>query len=468
MGLLSYLTDKRRRSHIDPVNIGSREFKADPFPFYARLRAEAPVYRVSIPTGEMAWLITRYNDVALVLNDARFIKNWSNAATPEQQAHQVWIRRLFRLKWLRWLQGSMLHLDPPDHARLRALVNKAFTPRLIEGMRERIRALADELLDKVQERGHMDLVRDYAVPIPTTIIAEILGVPVEDRHKFRRWSRSLFASSTWELMKAVPNIVALLYYIRRIIKQRRAKPRDDLVSVLAQVEQAGDSLTEEELLSMVVLLLVAGHETTANLIGNGALALLEHPDQMDRLRHEPALMKTAVEELLRYTSPVDMATERYAREDVTIAGVTIRRGEMVAPVLASANRDEWQFPNADVLDLGREPNKHLSFGLGTHFCLGAALARLEGHIAFSTLSRRAPDLRVAVTKSALRWRPGFITRGLEALPVAFGKTRSQALMNGPRGDQRTSQSGNRREPRVQPFKPANEMVGPISQVLNGN
>jgi len=165
---------------------------------------------------------------------------------------------------------------------------------------------------------------------------------------------------------------------------------------------------------------VAGHETTVNLIGNGALALLEHPDQMEKLRNEPTLIKSAVEELLRYTSPVETATERFAREDVTIAGVTIRRGEMVAPVLASANRDERQFPNADVLNLSREPNKHLSFGLGTHFCLGAALARLEGHIAFSALLRRAPDLRLAVTTRALRWRPGFITRGLESLPVAFG------------------------------------------------
>ena len=419
MGLLSFLTGKRRSPHLDPDNIGSREFKADPYPFYARLRAEAPVYRVRIPPGETAWLITRYDDVAMVLNDERFIKNRYNAVTPEQE---VWGRKLFRLKWLRWLLRSMLHLDPPDHTRLRALVNKAFTPRLIEGMRERIQGLADELLDYVQHRGRMDLIRDYALPIPTTIIAEMLGVPVEDRHKFRRWSRSLFVSSTWELLKAVPSALALFHYVRQIVKKRRASPRADLVSALALAEQAGDRLTEEELLAMVVLLLVAGHETTINLIGNGALALLEHPDQMETLRNEPALIKSAVEELLRYASPVEMATERYAREDVTIAGVTIRRGEMVLAVLASANRDERQFPNADVLDLSRAPNKHLSFGLGTHFCLGAALARLEGQIAFSTLLRRAPDLRLAVKASALRWRPGFITRGLEALPVAFGTT----------------------------------------------
>jgi cytochrome P450 PksS len=355
----------------------------------------------------------------MVLNDGRFIKNWSNAVTPEQEANQVWARKLLRLKWLQWLRLSMLHLDPPDHTRLRALVNKAFTPRLIEQMRERIQGLADELLDNVQDRGRMDLIRDYALPIPTTIIAEMLGVPVEDRHKFHRWSRALFVSSSWELLKTIPNALALLHYIRQIIKKRRANPRDDLVGALDLAEQAGDRLSEEELLAMVVLLLVAGHETTVNLIGNGALALLEHPEQMEKLRNEPTLIKSAVEELLRYTSPVETATERYAREDVTIAGVTIRRGEMVAPVVASANRDERQFPNADKLDLSREPNKHLSFGLGTHFCLGASLARLEGQIAFSTLLRRVMDLRLTGTTSALRWRPGLITRGLEALPVGF-------------------------------------------------
>src|SRR5262245_40111765 len=239
MALLSFLRGKRRSPLADPINIGSREFKADPYPFYARLRAEAPVYRVRIPGGETAWLITRYDDVAMVLNDERFMKNWSNAATPAQKANPILARKLLRLIWLRWLQRSMLHLDPPDHTRLRALVNKAFTPRLIERMRDRIQALADKLLDSVQDRGRMDLIRDYALPIPTTIIAEMLGVPVEDRHKLRRWSRALFVSSTWEMLKAVPSALALFHYVRQIVKKRRANPRDDLVSALALAEQAG-------------------------------------------------------------------------------------------------------------------------------------------------------------------------------------------------------------------------------------
>jgi cytochrome P450 PksS len=209
----------------------------------------------------------------------------------------------------------------------------------------------------------------------------------------------------------------LIRYIRKSIRKRRAEPRDDLISALIQAEEAGNRLSGDELVSTVILLFVAGHETTVNLIGNGVLALLQHPDQLARLRSDPSLIKPAVEELLRFTNPVDMATERYPREDVTIRGVTIPRGEMVYVVLSSANRDERQFPNPDQLDITREPNKHLALGLGTHFCLGAPLARLEGQIAINTLLRRLPDLRLAVVPSQLRWRPGLLLRGLEALPL---------------------------------------------------
>jgi cytochrome P450 PksS len=210
-------------------------------------------------------------------------------------------------------------------------------------------------------------------------------------------------------------------YIRKFIRKRRTNPQDDLVSALIRAEEAGDTLSEGELAAMVFLLLVAGHETTVNLIGNGVLALLEHPDQLAKLRNDPTLIKPAVEELLRYSSPVEMATERYAREDVHFAGVTIPRGEMVFAVIASANRDERQFPHPDALDLAREPNRHLAFGLGTHFCLGAPLARLEGQIAIATLLRRFPDLRLTLPPEKLSWRRGLLLRGLEALPVAFGK-----------------------------------------------
>jgi cytochrome P450 len=308
-------------------------------------------------------------------------------------------------------------------------VHKAFTPRLIEQIRDRVQRLTDELLDNVRDPSRIDLIRDYALPLPTTIIAEILGVPAEDRHRFHRWSNALMSAavSTWGLLTSIPNVNALIRYIRQIIKKRWSAPRDDLVSALVRVEESGDRMSEDELMAMVLLLLVAGHETTVNLIGNGTLALLEHPDQMERLRSEPALIKPAVEELLRYTSPVEMATERYPREDVNIAGVTIPRGEMVYAVLASANRDERQFPNPDMLDITRDPNKHMTFGLGPHACLGAPLARMEGQIAIVTLIRRLPDLRLSVAADRLRWRRGLLLRGLESLPVASGKDASEAI-----------------------------------------
>jgi cytochrome P450 PksS len=247
---------------------------------------------------------------------------------------------------------------------------------------------------------------------------------VADQRRLNRWSNALLsaAASTWSMIQAIPSGWSLMRYIAKIIRQRRAEPRDDLVSALVRAEEAGDSLSEHELMAMIFLLLVAGHETTVNLIGNGTLALLEHPEQTRRLRDDPGLIRSAVEELLRYASPAETATERYAREPVTLGGVTIPQGSMVYPVLASANRDERQFPNPDALDLAREPNRHLAFGLGTHFCLGATLARLEGQIAINTLLRRAPSLRLAVEPRALPWRAGLILRGLKSLPVAASTT----------------------------------------------
>ncbi|MBI3836984.1 MAG: cytochrome P450 [Planctomycetia bacterium] len=401
------------------IDIASSKFKANPYPFYARLRADEPVYRITLADKQPAWLITRYDDVAATLKDERFIKDRLKALTPEQVAKQPWMPRAFQP-----LARNMLEVDPPDHTRLRALVQKAFTPRLVEQMRERIETLTGELLDVVVRRGQMDLIHDYALPVPTTIIAEMLGVPVKDRHKFHRWSSAILmasASSWWGTMKIIPHGLAFLRYIRKLVIKRRADPRDDLLTALVQAEEAGQQLSEDELVAMVFLLLLAGHETTVNLIGNGMLALLQNRDQLDRLCRDPALIKPAIEELLRYDSPVETATERRACEDVTVAGVTIPRGELVMAVIASANRDERQFDNPDKLDITREPNKHLSFGLGTHYCLGAPLARLEGQIAVNSLLRRIGDVRLAVAPESLRWRRGLVVRGLLALPVAFSK-----------------------------------------------
>lgn len=399
------------------VNIVSAEFKANPFPLLARLRAQEPVFRTHLPDKARTpvWLITRYEDVFALLKDERFPKNRRSALTPEQIRRLPWAPPMFRP-----LERNMLDLDQPDHTRLRSLVHKAFTPRLIEQMRERVQTLADELLERVAHSNEMDLINDYALPLPMTIITEILGVPTSDRHKFYKWSKAVVSlSSPNATVRVIPAVWMFIRYLRRFFKVRRRDPRDDLASALIQAEEAGDRLSEDELLAMVFLLLIAGHETTVNLIASGTLALLTNPDQMEKVRAESSLIKPAVEELLRYTSPVFMSTERYACEDITIHGVTIPRGEMTFGVIGSANRDENVFENPDQLDITREPNKHLSFGQGIHFCLGAPLARMEAQIAISTLLRRMPDLRLKVPPDSLRWRPSMILRGLDALPVRF-------------------------------------------------
>jgi len=414
---MSFLAFLGKKSSPDVVDIASPEHKASAIAFYARLRAESPVHRISLPDKQTAYLVTRYDDVAAVLRDERFVKNPRNALTPGQLEKQPWMPPIFRP-----LLKNMLDQDPPAQTRLRALVQKAFTPRLVELLRPRIEELANELCDGLAGRKRIDLIRDYALPIPTTIIAELLGVPVRDRHKFQHWSQSIVSVTPGSIAMvfAIPHVWFFLRYIRQLIRVKRTAPRDDLLSALVHAEEAGQSLDEDELVAMAFLLLIAGHETTVNLIGNGMLALFEHPDQLALLRADPELIKPAIEELLRYASPLETATERYAREDVTIAGVTIPRGALVFAALASANRDERRFPNPDRLDITRDPNKHLSFGLGAHFCVGAPLARLEGQIAIGTMLRRLPTLRLAVPSSKLTWRRGMVLRGLRRLPLRVG------------------------------------------------
>ncbi len=402
---------------IAPVDVTNATFKANPFPFYAQLRVEAPVFPVTVPmpTKQRAWLITRYNDVLEVLKDARFAKNPRNAMSPEQLKKMPWMPPMVKP-----LEQNMLDLDSPDHTRLRALVHKAFTPRLIEQMRDQIQVLTNELLDAAEPKGGMDLIADFALPLPLTIIGRILGVPAEDNHKFHRWTKTLLSAGTnMNYFVIIPTIMRFMGYLKKLIKERRTHPKDDLVTALVQAKDGRDQLSGDEVLAMIFLLLVAGHETTVNLIGSGSLALLEHPDQLEKLRSEPAIIRPAIEELLRFVCPVEMATERYAREDITIAGTTIPRGELVLAVIGSANRDANYFDNPDSLDITRENNKHLAFGLGVHYCLGAPLARLEGQIAISTLVQRMPNLRLSIAPDQIRWRGGIILRGLEALPVSF-------------------------------------------------
>ncbi|MGB2886579.1 MAG: cytochrome P450 [Candidatus Acidiferrales bacterium] len=394
------------------VNLVSREFKADPFPFYARLRAEQPVCCVKVsllPGVRQAWLVTRYDDVVMVLKDSRFSKSRLSATKPP------WVPGFAKP-----LERNMLDLDEPDHTRLRTLVHKAFTPAMVERMRERIQGIADQLLDAVEHKHSMDLVRAYALPLPLTVIVELLGIPLKDRDRFHRWCKAVITTPTLlNMLRAFPSLMAFMRYLRRLVRRLRSTPQDGLLTALVQVEEAGDRLSEDELLAMAVLLLIAGHETTVNLIASGTLALLQHPEQLKLLRGNPSLIGPAVEELLRFTNPLETATERFTREDVAVAGTTIPRGVVVLAAIASANRDETQFRNPDTVDITRENNRHLAFGQGAHFCLGAPLARLEGQIAINTIVRRLPGLQLAVPAESLRWRATPILRGLEALPVRF-------------------------------------------------
>jgi len=384
---------------------------------HAHLRTATPVFPVTLtlPTQQCAWLVTRYDNVLNVLKDERFAKDRRNAMSPQQLKKAPWIPPMFKP-----LMQDLLGLDKPDHARLRALVHKAFSLRMIEGMRDGIQILAHELLDAAAPNGGMDLIADFALPLPLTMIGRILGVPAEDNYKFHRWTKTFVAAGTnRNLFVLVPTLMRFMGYLRKLIRERRTHPKDDLITALVQAKEGSDQRSEDEVLAMIFLLLSAGHETTFNLIGSGSLALLEHPEALAKLRGEPALIRPAIEELLRFTCPVEMATERYACEEVTIAGTTIPRGELVLAVIGSANRDVAYFDNRDALDITRQNNKYLAFGLSAHYCIGAPLAQLEGQIVISTLVQRILNLRLRVAPDQLRWRSSFILRGLEALPVSF-------------------------------------------------
>jgi cytochrome P450 len=395
------------------ASIFSPALTATPYSAYAHLRAEAPIHLVRLPDGGTVWLITRYEDVVAVLKDPRFIKNWRNTMTEEQLAQMPSFPQA-----LEFLRQHMFTMDPPDHTRLRTLVHKAFTPRLVEQLRPRIQAIADTLLDAVQPNGAMDLIDDYALPLPSTVIAELLGVPDEDQDKFRAWAKILASGepSPERLQQMAPAMQAFFAYFAALFAQRRAHPTEDLISKLIEVEEAGDKLSERELFSMLFVLLVAGHDPPVHLIGNGMQALLQHPNQLEHLKQNPKLITLAIEELLRYVSPVETSTMRFAREDVEIGGVVIAKGEQVLVVIASANHDERRFADPERLDLTRGDNRHVAFGRGIHHCLGTRLARLEGQIAISTLLRRMPNLQLTVTPETPESRP---TQRFYKLPVTF-------------------------------------------------
>jgi cytochrome P450 len=395
----------------------SSTFKANSYETFAQMRQDHPLWQQPGLDGEtLIWFVTGYDEAEMILrDDKRFTRDFRAIMPPERLA-QLPQDPVFSL-----VDNHLLNKDGADHRRLRALVSKAFTPRMIGQMRPRIQAIADELLDQIAAQGEADLVETYAFPLPIIVIAELLGIPAVDRDKFRTWSDAVVTPALTPAAQAefMTHLQAFVAYLRQLFEQRRQTPQPDLISALLQAEEAGDRLSEEELFSMVILLIIAGHETTVSLIGNATLALLQHPEKMVQLRHNPDQMATAVEEFLRYDGPVERAMSRWATEEVEINGRILQPGDPIIVIIGAANRDPAHFEDPDRLDIERNPTRHLAFGRGSHYCLGASLARLEGEIALNTLLRRLPNLRLAVEPEELNWRLIPLFHSLGALPVSW-------------------------------------------------
>jgi len=396
-----------------PFNPFSPEFVRNPYPSFHRLRADEPMHKSMLGF----WVASRYEDVAKILKDRRCGKGFVER-TKQRYGPNAMDEPIFAS-----MRHWMLVQDPPDHSRLRGLVAKAFTARQVESWRPRIRALVSELLDSVEERGEMDFIRDFAYPLPFNVICDILGIPAADRGRFVENTAvsgrviDPTPMTREELDSANEKYLDVIAYFRDLFARRRETPSDDLTTLLVQVEEEGDRLSEEELVGNVFLLFGAGHETTVNLIGNGMLALLSHPEQWATLKANPDLVPGAVEEMLRFDSSVQM-TGRVALEDMDVGGVSIAKGEFIICLLGAANRDPETFVEPDTFDVSRPDVKPQSFGGGIHFCLGAQLARIEAEEAFRALIERLPDLTLAAP-DVVEWRPTFTLRGLTSLPVTW-------------------------------------------------
>ena len=390
--------------------------RTNPYEVYRELRKEAPV---SWSPMLQVWVLTRYDDVLEALKDhRRFSSERTRAVNPI-------VQQMERYRMSSGPLGTtptMLSIDPPDHTRMRSLVSKAFTPKQVERVRPHMQEIAEELLDALPEPGRMDVVADFAVPFPIIVIAEMLGIPASDRARFKAWSSDVAATLSGPFLpqdvldRSVRSSNELADYFRGQIALRRAGPRDDLLSALCAVEEQGDLLSEDELIATCILLLIAGNETTTNLIGSGMLTLLQHPDERRKLQGDLSLLPSAVEEMLRYEPPAQM-TSRVVAEEMELRGQRFEPGQVVLTALAAANRDPEVFPDPDRFDVTRQPNRHLAFGHGIHYCLGAPLAVVEARIAFEALLRRMPEPEAAF--EAPEWGPSFVLRGLKSLPVVY-------------------------------------------------
>ena len=434
-----------RNETLSLSNLLREEVRANPYPFYAQLRSQDPVHW----DEEMGfWVLTRYADIASVYYDDRFsraqglLRGFQRLPENEQRIAEPVYHSFSK---------TMFYADPPYHTHLRRLMNNAFTPRRVEQLRPYIQRVVDDLLDVVQAKGKMDLIRDLAYPLPVMVIAELLGLPSQDRQRFKGWSDDLFAilgtvrHAPHLMERAAHSLTQMTEYITALSQERRQQPRDDLLSALVSVvDDEGASacphhdsgaknsphsgsgrarerssaahLTQEELVANINILLSTGHETTTHLIGNGILALLQNPDELQKLKQQPQLISSAIEEMMRYENPVQI-TYRSAIEDVQMGGRQIRKGDLVNSILGSANRDLEKYTDPDRFDITRNEGRHLNFGLGIHFCIGASLVRLEAEIAFLTILRRFPN--VQLTTERLDWQEHPIFRGLKSLPVVW-------------------------------------------------
>ncbi|MFJ9679065.1 cytochrome P450 [Streptomyces sp. NPDC101194] len=390
--------------HVDFDLRGVEDFTANPYPHYEKLRATGPVHTVRTDDFERVWLVVGYDEGRAVLADQRFGKEWQGPADRPDANDPIF--------------ANMLELDAPHHTRLRKLVTREFTARRVEALRPRVQQITDELLDAMVPAGRADLVDALAFPLPMTVICELIGVPDLDRNAFRRLSNSIVTPVTPEQEREA--VAAMGAYLGELIEDKRCSPGDDLMSALVRTrDEEGDGLSPDELVGMAFLLLVAGHETTVNLISNGVRALLDHPDQLAALRADFDLIDGAVEEMLRYDGPVETATFRFPRETVRVGRRVIPAGEPVLVSLAGADRDAGRYPEADRFDIRRDAQGHLAFGHGIHFCLGAPLARMEGRIAIRSLLERCPGLALDTDGEAPDWLPGMLIRGVRALPVRW-------------------------------------------------
>ncbi len=392
----------------------SQKTRSNPQAVYEQMRNTEPVYHTIGPiSGSTFWVLTRYDDCVNMLKMPQVGKEVRKHMPPELLARFPEPTGPFAA-----IGRHLLDIDPPDHTRLRSMVHKAFTPGIVENLRPRIQQIADDLIDKMQNKAEVDLIADFGFPLPIIVIAELIGIPSEDRDRFRYWTKQiLFGNNEQEVTAAAFEFVM---YMHNMIDLRRENPQNDLLSGLVVAKEDGQEMDRQELISMLFLLLVAGHETTVNLIGNGTLLLLEHPDQMQKLQHDPSLIRSAVEEMLRYNGPVETTTFRYAFEDVQIGGKTIPQGDIILASLLGANRDPAVFDRPNEFDITRDSNKHIAFGNGIHYCVGAPLARMEGAIAINTLLRRLPTLHLQPgAEDSLEWSDSILIHGLKALPVAF-------------------------------------------------